>query len=341
MTSLALACALTGCSSHEPSFEKDAPPQAESGPSEQLRIVTANLIERQADRLSSLPADALAPLVSGAALSFQATGSPRMLTLARRYWEALLEARVAVADGSAFFSARSSGKPDAAVSAAAGLAALDLFSATREATFAEVARAGARAVMARQLGWTESGDEAWVRRSGSRRGDIALTAGAFALLDRTAVELDAGTSAAANRALRTIERNQAAVGRWWSQLGQPRSPMTLIEWASTLDALVGSKHATAQGIAGGGIPALFETAFQPDGSLRRSVLTQDDPTGMAVSLDAFARFAELRYSKLVATRILEALDRGRDVSGGDATASAYLAMALARHELTLTRAAGD
>jgi hypothetical protein len=332
---LVVLLVLAGCSSHEERFEHNAPPPPAFTQDADLSVATGALLTSLERQLTVLPPDALAPLTSAAALSFKSSGSPLTLRLARLYGNTLIGARV----GGAFFSRESGGRPDPEMTAVAGMAMLDAYSVTRDERFATAARRAAGAMTTSRLGWVQDGPSASVReRAAPRRPAVALTALAFLLLGRAANELQMPTAKEARSALLTLSDSQAAVGRWYAYTDGTHPPMRLDQWGQTLLALTALPWKTAQGIAGAGVPAMFQEAFHPSGRLREGTFTHEPGKsgGIALAVLAQAGGGPADRAFQHAPNLID--DRGtvKGVSSSDFTARAWYAVALARRQSQVT-----
>jgi hypothetical protein len=343
---LPLACALfaTGCTTHEARFERDVPPRPSNGAADSRRSADAatKLIRRYQAKAISLPTESLAALAQAAALVFETTRAPSMKATAEQFAATLLETRVPVAGDQAFFSSTSRGQPDLDATTDAGSALIEVFRVTEDRRYLAAAQSAARAVTSRRMGWVVTKEGFAVRAPGTHSlYSIPLTADAALFLKRTASAGGPPASAdQAKSAFHFIDLNQAAVGRWYLNVGAI-TPMTLRPWASTLLALASTRTAEDQGIVGGGAPGLWAEAFTDSGSPRRTPLVDTRGLGVALSLRLFQRFAgaqrdaDLAYRSILDDRRADGTVRvaRRD----DTIAQATYALAFAERALALRR----
>jgi hypothetical protein len=329
---------------HETRFERDVPPPPSNDSAESRRSADAatSFIQRYQAKAISLPTESLAALAQAAGLVFETNGAPGMKAAAEQFAAKLLEARVPVAGDQAFFSSTSRGQPDLEATTDAGSALIEVFRVTGDRRYLAAAQSAARAVTSRRMGWvvTKEGFAVRTPRTPSLY-SIPLTADAALFLKRTA---SAGGSPAsadqAKRAFHFIDLNQAAVGRWYLNVGA-NTPMTLRPWASTLLALASTRTAEHQGIVGGGAPGLWSEAFTDSGSPRRTPLVDIRGLGVALSLRLFQRFAGAKRDAALAYRsVLD--DRRADgtvriARPDDTIAQATFALAFAERALALSR----
>jgi hypothetical protein len=344
---LAYVLFATGCTTHEARFERDVPPPPSNGAADSRRSTDAAslLIRRYQTRAISLPPESLAALAQAAALVFKTTGAPGMKTTAEQFAATLLGARVPVAGDQGFFSSTSRGQPDLEATTDAGSALIEVFRVTGDRRYLAAAQSAARAVTSRRMGWVVTKEGFAVRSPGTHSlYSIPLTADAALFLKRTARA--GGPAASANQAKRAfhfIDLNQAAVGRWYLNVGA-NTPMTLLPWASTLLALASTRTAEHQGIVGGGAPGLWSEAFTDSGGPRRTPLVDMRGLGVALSLRLFQRFAgarrdaDLAYRSIIDDRRADGTVRvaRRD----DTIAQATYALAFAERALALRRPDG-
>jgi hypothetical protein len=165
-----------------------------------------------------------------------------------------------------------------------------------------------------------------------RRSSISLTALAFALLSRAAREADLNSRRDATRALKTLEDEQAAVGRWYAYVGRPQRPMSVDQWATTLSGL-------AEGRGGGGFltagaTALAGATFAADGSIGDSALVKAaSPAATARVYALFSLLGDAQVTGRAFPRLLDDLAAGGPYTrslNGDQEATAWLALAFAR-----------
>ena len=228
--------------------------------------MAADLIERQAKRISILSPDSLASLARASAMVVRSTGAPRMRTIARDAMDRLLEARQPVGFGIGFLGGSRSVVPKPSLTAAAGTAALELARMTGESRYWRVAREAALAVIEPEAGWTTVPGGAAVDDPDDHRGPVVATTAEVALfLARAAEEADAPVAVPSRAALRVIARAQPAVGHWYATLGN-RRPQTLSAWSTTMLAVVDPLTSRQLGgIGGAGVPDLRSAAFDGDG----------------------------------------------------------------------------
>jgi hypothetical protein len=334
LLALAICAALTGCSTHRKELDREAPP--ESPPTQSTGEVASaaiSLLESEASRMNVLSSEALAPLTEAASITFKRTGSTRAFALIHQFAKGLLAARVTRDGVSGFFSASSGAAPQAQITALSGLALADAYGDTRESEYRVAALAAASDVTSPALGWVSSPVGVGVAATpGGRRANVAMTATA-ALLLKHAGELGApGAFAEYRAALRTVYSSQAAVGRWYANVGG-HSPMSLSEWGTTLFDLSADGSKESLGIVGGGVPALYANVFGADGQLRKNSMTDNQTTGVALALRALAAYqdsslADAAFGKLTNRR---RPDGTISLAAADDTVSqAYFALAYAQ-----------
>jgi len=308
LVALSVCAVMTACSTHRTDLEREAPAQSLPALSrDELATLAIPLLEREASRANLLSSDALAPLTEAASIAFARTGSTRAFALIRQFANGLLAAEVVRNGVSGFFNGSSEAVPRAGITALSGLALENAYGVTRESAYRAAALAAANDVTAPALGWLSTSRGDGVRAAPSDRGpNIAMTANAALLLKR-AGELGAqGLFAKYRAAMRTIYSSQAAVGRWYANVGG-RSPMSLGEWGTTLFALSADGSKESLGIVGAGVPALFANAFGADGQLLKNGMTNGQPTGVALALRALTAYedstlAEKAFGKLITLR---------------------------------------
>ena len=290
---VALVCLLSSCGTHRRELESQVPPQGRSPTSTaQLARDTLAILERGAGQLATLSSDSLIPLTEAASLVSRRTGSIRAHSLVHEFADALLRARVTRAKVTGYYDAESAGLPRARATAEAGLALSEAYAATGERAYADATTAAAADIRNPALGWVSAAASSGVRLSPRGRVNVSATADAALLLKRAATlgEREAGASSQA--ALRTIYTSQAAVGRWYAEIGTHR-PMTLGEWARTLFDLQADGSPTSVGITGGGMPALFEASFGTGGQGPGGYsITASAPSDVALAARALAAFGE-------------------------------------------------
>jgi hypothetical protein len=339
-----VACAIltAGCTTHEAKFERDVPlpPSKITSDSISSADAASRLIQRYQARVISLPTESLAPLAQAAALLFEATGAPGMKAAAGEFGDTLLEARVPVASGQAFFSSASRGRPDLETTADAGNALIDVFRVTDDERYLAAAQSAARAAASTRMGWIATRRGFAVRAPGQRRlYNVPLTADVALLLKRAATT-DARRVLAkqADSAFHFLAVHQAAVGRWQLNVGA-KTPLTLKTWARTLLALASTRSVENQGIVGGGAAGLWTAAFTPSGAPRGGSLSDQRGIGVALSLRLFQRFAGTsRDADLTYERILNARRPDGTVVGArrdDIVAQGSYTLAFAERALAL------
>jgi hypothetical protein len=148
------------------------------------------------------------------------------------------------------------------------------------------------------------------------------------VLRRAGRELGLATGGEWRRALRTVVDAQAAVGRWYTTVGGDR-PMTLAQWATTVDVMLTIGDREATGISGGGVDGIWRDAFDRSGRPRDGA----DALGYAQALRVFAQYGVTEY----ADRAFAVLLRSRAGSTDDAETQASLAAALAQRQLQLVQ----
>jgi hypothetical protein len=257
-----------------------------------------------------------------------------MRDLARRYSRYLLRARVSTEEsGVGFYSASNPQSIDTEVSLRAGLALVDAYEVTRDAALRDTIVGLTTTVSSAAFGWVSyRGGAGLVDPDAPKSGvDVARTSLAAALLSRAAVVADTPTGPLAAQALRTLARGQAAVGRWYARLPSG-SPMNLHQWATTLAGLQSLRNSLAQGILGGGVPALYEAVFRSKGEAAKNPLTKGDTSGLALSYGVLARYPDERFSSAAFPKLVGGLRENGTVSlapAGDAQAQALYASAIA------------
>jgi hypothetical protein len=293
LLTLVMCFALTGCSTHRKELEREAAPEGTPTRSTgEVANMTVSLLESDASQMDVLSSEALAPLTEAASIAFKRSGSTRAFALTRQFANGLLAAAVTRAGVSGFFGASSGSVPQAGITASSGLALADAYEVTKESSYREAALAAARDVMAPALGWVSSPVGVGVASApGGRRPNVAMTANAALLLKR-AGELGApGAFADYRAALHTVYTSQAAVGRWYRDVGG-HLPMSLGEWGTTLFELSADGSKESLGILGAGVPALYANAFEADGQLKQNSETEGQPIAVALALRALAAYAE-------------------------------------------------
>jgi hypothetical protein len=332
------------CTTHEKKFEENVAPPASTRAADSVRSEQAatDLIQLYQRKMISLPPEALAPLAQAAALLFETTGAPGMQDAARGFANTLLGARVKLGSSEAFYGSKSLGQPDVQTTMDAGNALIDVFRITRDQRYLSAARSAARAVTSRRLGWIRRKQDFAVRAANVRGlYSIVLTAEAGAFLGRAAtIGATPGARDQAAGAFRFVDAHQAAVGRWYLNVGS-KTPMTLVTWARTLLALASTRSPFHQGILGGGGPALWAAAFTSSGRPRRTSLVDTEGVGVALSLRLFQRFAgtsndaDLAYGKILADRRPDGTLR--NAPPNESIPQAFYALACAERALALRR----
>lgn len=339
VASTVLAAALVGCTTHRPDLAETGPPRpidrAEALAS--VNAATSQLLEAPRDSLNSLPAEALAPLTSAATESYAATGGVGARRLASRYGNQLMEAQTTRNGVTGFFGAGTDGRPGAEMTALAGEALMDLYRLTRERRYRRAAAEAVEAITSERLRWRRTDEGFGVSRPGRQAANVALTANAALVLRRADQLLDLPVRAEWRGALRTVTEAQAAVGRWYSNVGG-EAPMSLGSWARTLHMLLNVDTAEAAGIVGGGIDGMWQAAFTPSGAVRRDALTTEQPVDVAMALRVLAEYGDPKYADLAFPRVLEQLGedvRASDAGFSDPVAQAHLALAFAERQRQL------
>jgi hypothetical protein len=334
LLALTICAALTACSTHRKNLDSEAPPQSSAALStDELAGVTIPLLESEARRIDLLSSDALAPLTEAACITFKRTGSTRAFTLIRQFANGLLAAEVTHDGVSGFFSASSGSAPQARITALSGLALADAYGVTRESAYREAALTAANDVTAPALDWVLSSRGTGVSEApGDREPNVAMTANAALLLKRAGELGDAGLFAKSRDALRTIYSSQAAVGRWYANVGG-HNPMSLSEWGTTLFDLSADGSKESLGILGGGVPALYVNAFAADGQLLENSQTEGDPSGVALALRALAAYQESGLADNAFGKLIDRRRRDGTISlagSNDTVSQAYFALAFAQ-----------
>lgn len=168
--------------------------------------------------------------------------------------------------------------------------------------------------------------------TGASGPNIALTANAALLLERAASLGDPKLLSSARSALNTIYTRQAAVGRWYANVGA-LIPMSMSEWAETLYALLADGSPTSLGIAGGGVPALYHSTFEEDGQLLHNTQTQSEPAGVALALRTLAAYPEVTLANKPFAYVMRSRRPDGTISlaaPNDAVSQAYFALAIAQ-----------
>jgi hypothetical protein len=334
LLALFTCAALAGCSTHRKELDREAPPESSSALSSgEVASVTVSLLEGEASRIDVLSSEALAPLTEAASIAFRRTGSTRVFALIHQFAEGLLAARVTRNGVSGFFSASSAAAPQAQVTAVSGLALADAYDDTHEPEYRLAALAAASDVTSPALGWVSSPLGVGVAApAGGRRPNIAMTANAALLLKRAGELGASGTFVEYRTALHTIYSSQAAVGRWYATVGG-HTPMSLGEWGTTLFDLSADGSKESLGIVGGGVPALYASAFEADGRLRQNSETEGQPTGVALALRALAAYQVASLAEPAFGMLTEGRRPDGTISlaaSDDAESQAYFALAYAQ-----------
>jgi hypothetical protein len=326
--------ALTGCSTHRKELEREAAPEGSPTRSTgEVANMTISLLESEASRMDVLSSEALAPLTEAASIAFKRTGSTRAFALTRQFANGLLAATVTRGGVSGFFGPSGCSAPQAGITALSGLALADAYNVTRESSYREAALAAAQDVIAPALGWVSSPAGVGVASSpGAHRPNVAMTANAALLLKR-AGELGApGGFAKYHAALHTVYASQAAVGRWYVNVGG-HLPMSLGEWGTTLFDLSADGSKESLGILGGGVPALYDNTFEADGQLLENSETEGQPTDVALALRALAGYGETGLADNAFGALVERRRRDGTISlaaSDDTVSQAYFALAFAQ-----------
>jgi hypothetical protein len=329
---------VTGCTTHEARFESAVPPPPVDRLAQERTSsgAAAFLIDRFRSEINALPADALAPLTKSAALLFEVTGAPGMRRATRIFADQLLQARVPVENGNAFYSLVRPGKPSEETTVEAGDALIDAFLATGEEPYRAAVADASRAVISRPLGWTRLRTGFAVRTmSGARYYSVSQTASAAAFLFRAAeINADPEAQPAAVKAMRLVTASQVAAGRWYENFVGHRSPMTLASWASTLLAMGSTGPASDRNIENAGAPGLWTAAFSSGGTPLNTPLSDQRGLGLAIALRLFNHASGTQsYADLACRYVLD--DRRPDgtvkaAAPHDAVVQAYYALAFAQ-----------
>ncbi len=301
-----LSCvALTACSTHRADLQSQAPPEgAPAQTTSELADASISLLRSEATHIDLLSSEALAPLTTAAALTFKRTGSTYAYALTQQFANDLLRAQVTRAGVTGFFGAGKGSGLSPAATTGAGLALTEAYAATQNPSYRTAALAAAAAVSNPALGWISSpGGTTGVRESPAEGPNIALSANAALLLQRAGALGAPGLEAESRAALRTVYSSQAAVGRWYASVGG-REPMSLAEWASTLFDLVADGSKDSAGIAGGGVPAMYNGTFDARGEVAKNDLTSGQPDGVALALRTLAAYGEAGLTEPVFASIL-------------------------------------
>ena len=331
---LATCAALTGCSTHRKDLEREAPPQSlPAQNTSELATVAISLLDSEASRMDLLPSDALAPLTEAASIAFKQTGASRAFTLTRQFANGLLAARVTRGGTSGFFSVSSGSVPQAQVTALSAFALADAYGVTGDRRYRDAALAAAIDVTTPALGWVSSPRGAGVTSApGNQRPNIAMTANAALLLKRAGELGDPSLFAKYRAAMRTIYSSQAAVGRWYANVGG-RGPMSLGEWGTTLFDLSADGSKESLGILGAGVPALYADAFGAGGQLLKNILTEGQPTGVALALRALAAYDDRSLANRAFGNLIDLRRPDGTISlaaPDDLVSQAYFALAFAQ-----------
>jgi hypothetical protein len=328
------ACAfLTACSTHRKDLESQAPPQGLPAQSTvKSATVAISLLEDEASRMDLLSSDALAPLTEAATIIFERTGSTRAFSLIGQFANGLLAARATRAGVSGFLGA-SRRSVQAQITAVSGLALAAAYGVTRDLRYRDAALAAARDVTTPALSWVSSSGGEGVREApGYRSPNIAATANAALLLKRAGALGDPGLFAKSKDALRTIYSSQAAVGRWYANVGG-HHPMSLDEWGTTLFDLSADGSKESLGVLGGGVPALYANSFGAGGQVLYNSLTIGRPTGVALALRVLAAYEDTGLANVAFGKLIELRRRDGTISlagSDDSVSQAYFALAFAQ-----------
>jgi hypothetical protein len=341
---VALVLLSAACTSHEKKFEENlpAPPSRQAANATRSAQAATDLILLYRSKLISLPPEALAPLAQAAALLFETSGAPGIQQSARVFANTLLEARVRTGGNTAFYRSTSLGRPDIETTILAGDALIDVYQITRDRRYLFAVRDAARTVTDPRLGLIRTRSGYALRTPGNRRlFSVVLTAEAAIFLSRAAnVGAVPGVGTPARDAYRFVDANQAAVGRWYLNVGS-KTPMDLATWARTLLALASTRSPHNQGILGGGAPALWSAAFTSSGTPRYSSLPDPQNLGLPLSLRLLQRYAgTTRDADLAYGYVLNHLRRDGTVDTAEesnSTAQANFALAFADRAYALQR----
>jgi hypothetical protein len=333
-----------GCSTHETKYEEGLPPPPSRLTADRDRAsrAAARLISNYQPRIAELSSEALAPLAQGAALLFGATGAPAMRTAARSFADTLLQAQISVNGGKAFFGSADPRRSDLQTTIAAGDALLDVFNVTGDSRYRSAVQDALKAMRSSELGWAKTKNGYAVKVPRRRQYNIPETAAAALLLRRSAkLNINPAVRAEGTSAFGFVDANQAAVGRWYLNVGG-KVPMSLTTWASTLLSLASARDLKYQGIVGGGAPALWSAAFTDAGIPRQIPLVDNRGVGVALALRLFQRFAGTAPDAETAyASVLSHLRPDGSVewaSPGDNVAQAYYALAFAERAFALRHA---
>jgi hypothetical protein len=169
---------------------------------------------------------------------------------------------------------------------------------------------------------------------------IALSAQvALALALASQPQIGAATSGHAILIERMLQRAQVALGRWYAFLGT-KTPMDLEPWSTTLLTLASlTRSPSAQGMAGGGVPALWHAAFDARGGPNLAAVADPSRRGQAVAMSTFAAFqGDPALGHIEAQHIYERRRADGTIdaaSASDASIQALYAIGLAREALVL------
>ena len=342
LATLAVVLFSVGCDTHEDKYEQNIPPPRSKEVADSARAteVSADLVRKYQARIDTLPPDALAPLAQASGLLFETTGAPGMKTAVQRFAAALLDARLPAGTGLGFFSSANPNRPDPETTAIAGNALIDVFRITGDPRYLAAVGDAVAAITSPQLGWTRTQRGFAIKAPGPGHVySVLLTAEAALFLQRaTSVGTAAGSGASAASAFRFVDANQAAVGRWYLNVGA-KAPMTLAPWARTLLSLASTRKVKHQGIVGGGEAAIWAEAFSNEGAPRRTPVVDTRDLGIASALRLFQRFpAPTRHADTAYAHVLGRLrsDGTIDLARqSDSATQAYYALAFAERAYAL------
>jgi hypothetical protein len=159
-----------------------------------------------------------------------------------------------------------------------------------------------------------------------------MTANAALLLKRAGAYGDPGLVAKSRAAFSRVFTSQAAVGRWYANVGS-RQPMSLSEWGTTLFDLSSDGSKESLGILGAGMPGLYANAFDARGELLQNIQTTGQPLGIALTLRALASWEETSLADKAFERIIERRRGDGTVSlaePDDDVSQSYFALAFAQ-----------
>jgi hypothetical protein len=334
LAALSVCTVLGACSTHRRDLESQAPPRGAPSQSEpDAARIAMTLLRNQAARSDLASSEAVAPLTEAACILFRKTGSARAYNLVELLASTLIASQVSRGGVSGFFGKSTHSLPSAAATAAAGLALAEAYAVTRQPTYREAVLAAAADITNPALGWISSASGVGVRLPHRTAGpNIALTANAAILLKRAAALGDAEAAVKSEAALRTIYSSQAAVGRWYADVGG-HLPMSLDEWGATLFDLIADGSRESLGILGGGVSAIYANAFGAEGEILNNIQTAGKPRGVAIALRALAAYEVPSLADRVFANVGKLVRRDGTVSlasSDDAESQADFALAFAQ-----------